>query len=541
MPIEHSPTSKAVTRSDSFKASSAVKRNVSIPISPHQTVISKFNISLSPIKTLNTNLKPTPHISNRSNIAKMSISLGEIAKLAKLVGDYNVDCTDVSIRSHLIRLETLATIGQWDNGVKISVTISTLKGRAFDHISDTTWTQYKDLKLALISKFDSLDDVASLTNQLFNIKQKSASIREHATSFDIILNKLKSIGAVPLSPQTLLNVFLDGLLFKYKRDILLQGISNYDDALKRAVLLERLDTTETVGKVVAELACNQSSASSAVELENTTGTFTNFKTMESSVNELIESVAALTLRDSFQGKSPNIQNNLANNDSNVKDDTNQSQNYNNNSRVPNKFNNKNNNQQRPNNQQGQMNNYPNSNYHGSNFDPNYKYNRGNQQRPRFNNSNNQQKNFNNQNGSNQQRQSFSNNNNQNQYNRGRGFARSNYKGNGNFSPTCFFCGKQGHFSTSCFANPNSDQYRPYNNNFRANNNNSYRPSGQNVQQYGQQQQQQPIYVQMPMPQGYQQAAIQAPSNQNNVPNIQYIPVVQKDIIQDNTQRQNSGN
>jgi hypothetical protein len=339
---------------------------------------------------------------------------------------------------------------------------------------------------------------------------------------------------VPLSPQTLLNVFLDGLLFKYKRDILLQGISNYDDALKRAVLLERLDTTETVGKVVAELACNQSSASSAVELENITGTFTNFKAIESSVNELKESVAALSMRDSYQVKTPEIQSNFSNTELKVNDETNRSQTYNNsNSRFQNNSNN--NNQQRSNNQQGQKNNSFNRNYHGNNFDPNFKYNKFNQQRPRFNNSQNQQKSFNNQNGQNNKGQNYS----QNQFNRGRGTVRSNNNSVGSFTPTCFFCGKRGHFSTFCFLNPSSDQYRQSGDNFRQNNN-SFRPVGQNSQQYGQQQQ--PIYVQMPIPQGYQQQAIQQlPYNQPKGSNIQYIPVVQNESSQSNNQIQNSGN
>jgi hypothetical protein len=303
MSVEHSPPG-VQTRNQLLEADKIKKSNSTIPTPPNQTVVPVLKIDenklVSPIKILNIQLQPIVQVLksfhkfiNKPNIAKMSTSLTEIAKFAKLVGYYDVDIKDVSIRSHFSRLETLAVIGQWTDEVKISVVICTTKGRAFDFISDTLWTQYITLKTALVHKYDSLDDVASLTDQLFNIRQKSASIREHATKFDILLNKLKSIGAVPLSQQTLLNVFLDGLLFKYKRDILLQGISNYDDALKRAVLLERLDTTETVGKVVAELACNQSSASSAVELENI-----NFSTMESSINELKKSVAALSMRDS---------------------------------------------------------------------------------------------------------------------------------------------------------------------------------------------------------------------------------------------------
>jgi hypothetical protein len=236
----------------------------------------------------------------------MSTPLTEIAKYANLVGYYDVDNKGVSIRSHFSRLETLAVIGQWTNEVKISVVICTIRGRAFDLISDKQWTQYVDLKTTLISKFDSLDDVASLTGQLFNIKQTSASIREHATAFDIILNKLKSIGAVPLSQQILLNIFLDGLLSKYKRDILLQGISSYEDALKRAVLLERLDI-QTVDKVVAGLDNYQSSALTSIKLENKIY-INNVDSMEGSINELTKSVANLSLRSTEQGAVSNNSN-----------------------------------------------------------------------------------------------------------------------------------------------------------------------------------------------------------------------------------------
>jgi hypothetical protein len=119
MPVEHSPTKKVLSKSNSLKTNKTEESGGSKPISPNQTVISQLNISLSPIKPLNIKLKPEPHIVNKPKLVKMSTSLSEISKFAKLVGDYNVDCSNVSIRSHLARLETLATIGQWDNGVKI--------------------------------------------------------------------------------------------------------------------------------------------------------------------------------------------------------------------------------------------------------------------------------------------------------------------------------------------------------------------------------------------------------------------------------------
>jgi hypothetical protein len=303
MPVEHSPN-KIVTRSQSLRADKTKKTNGNEPIHNNKTAEINLNIVetkvVSPLKLSKVKISPELskfNIKVKPNIAKMSTSLTEIAKFAKLVGDYDVDNKGVSIRSHFSRLETLAVIGQWTNEVKISVVICTIRGRAFDFISDNQWTEYNNLKSALIGKFDSLDDVASLTTQLFHLKQESASIREHATSFDIILNKLKSIGAVPLSPQTLLNVFLNGLLFKYKRDILLQGISTYDEALKRAVLVERLDKVDTVERVVARVDCIQSSALPAIKLEEKVPT-NIYDSIESSIVELTKSVANLSLRDS---------------------------------------------------------------------------------------------------------------------------------------------------------------------------------------------------------------------------------------------------
>ena len=77
MPVEHSPTKKVLSRSNSLKTNKTEKSSGSKPISPNQTVISKLNISLSPIKPISIKLKPAPHIANKPKAVNMSTSLIE--------------------------------------------------------------------------------------------------------------------------------------------------------------------------------------------------------------------------------------------------------------------------------------------------------------------------------------------------------------------------------------------------------------------------------------------------------------------------------
>jgi hypothetical protein len=328
----------------------------------------------------------------------------------------------------------------------------------------------------------------------------------------------------------LLNIFLNGLLFKYKRDILLQGISTYDDALKRAVLVERLDTVHTVGEVVAGLDSYQSSALSAIKPENMK--YSNrFKSMESSIDELTKSVANLSLRSTEQSAilnnsniKPKVDTNLDQNMSQNKFSKNQNFNKKFNSNINN--NNGSNQQQHQQHQQQQQQQNNNGNSQGRYFHNNKSNN--------FQNSQNQSQ-------FNSPRSDFVNNS-QNQFNRGRGSVRTNNNVVNGFVPTCFFCGIRGHYSNVCYRNPNNAQNNQFVNNFRQNNNNQFRPIRQNFNnQY--RQQQQPFYLQMPIPQGYQQAALQnTPAAQANMPNVQYIPVVQNDQQSQNyNQRQNSEN
>jgi hypothetical protein len=176
----------------------------------------------------------------------MSINLSDIAKFAKLVGSYDADALDASIRSHLMRLQLYADMDDWDDEMKLAVVTTTVKGRAFDYIIQQKYTTYVSLSKGLIEKFDSLDTVSSLSNQLFALRQGSCSITEHAKKFDIILNKLHAINAPILPPEILMNVFVDGIKYEYKKEILLGDIKTYEEALKRAGLMERLDAASRV-------------------------------------------------------------------------------------------------------------------------------------------------------------------------------------------------------------------------------------------------------------------------------------------------------
>jgi hypothetical protein len=233
-------------------------------------------------------------------------------------------------------------------------------------------------------------------------------------------------------------------------------------------------------------------------------------------------VANLSLRSTEEGAvskfNSKVNGNLDQNQSNNK--------LSNSKNFPRKFNNNNGFNRQP--QRQQQNN--NSNSQGRNYQNN-----------KFNNSDNfqnSQKFFNN---SNPSRPNYSNN--QNQFNRGRGSVRTNNNVVNGFVPTCYFCGIRGHYSNVCYHNPKSTHNRHFVKNFGQNNNNQFRPIRQNFNNQYRQQQQQPIYLQMPTPQGYQQAAIQnAPAVVANTPNIQYIPVIRNDQSgQNNNQRQISEN
>jgi hypothetical protein len=272
----------------------------------------------------------------------------------------------------------------------------------------------------------------------------------------------------------------------------------------------------------------QSGALSSNKLENTKY-INKVDTMESSIDELTKSVANLSLRSTDEGAVSNNSNFNSKVNSNL--DQNQSQNkFSKSQNFTKKFNNNGSNGQHQ--QQHQ-----NSNGNGNLQDKNSQNNK-------FNNSNNfqkSQKSFQNQSQFNSPRSNFVNNS-QNQFNRGRGSVRTNNNVVNGFVPTCFFCGIRGHYSNVCYRNPNNAQNSQFVNNFRQNNNNQFRPIRQNFNnQY--RQPQQPIYLQMPIPQGYQQAAIQnTPVAQANMPNIQYIPVVQNDQSSQNfNQRQISEN
>ena len=173
----------------------------------------------------------------------MSVNLCDIVKFTKLIGCYDADAPGASIRSHFTRLELYADVDSWDDKTKLSVATSTIKGRAFDHLVQANYSNYISFKNGIIDKFDHIDDTSSLNNQLFALRQDTKTIREHSKNFDIILNKLSAINAPILPPEILMNIFVDGISFQYKRDILLRGITTYDQALKRAILMERLDTT----------------------------------------------------------------------------------------------------------------------------------------------------------------------------------------------------------------------------------------------------------------------------------------------------------
>jgi hypothetical protein len=75
-----------------------------------------------------------------------------------------------------------------------------------------------------------------------------------------------------------MNLFVDGISFEYKRDILLRDIKTYDEALKRAILMERLDagnrveglTTSNKTKLVsnAVIACEKDSSVNTVKTDS---------------------------------------------------------------------------------------------------------------------------------------------------------------------------------------------------------------------------------------------------------------------------------
>ena len=226
----------------------------------------------SDISTSDTNISKTKLLDNFVNIinlpfplsvpivkTKMAVTLSDIVKFTKLVGQYDADVPDASIRSHLTRLELYADIGSWEDKTKLTVATSTVKGRAFDFIAQNNYTTYKALRLDLIQKFDSLDDLALLSNKLFNLRQNKTSIREHSKNFDILLNKLKAISAPTLPTEVLMNIFIDGIHYQYKKDILLRGITTYDEAVHRAILMERLDSAnegEYTEKIVKKTSVN---------------------------------------------------------------------------------------------------------------------------------------------------------------------------------------------------------------------------------------------------------------------------------------------
>jgi hypothetical protein len=106
--------------------------------------------------------------------------LCDIAKFSKLVGYYDADENNSSIRRHLTRLQKYASIGGWDNTTKIAVVTSTVKGRVFDFLVKTDWSEHTVLSKALIAKFDAIDTVSFLNTQLFSLRQQSLSIREFA-------------------------------------------------------------------------------------------------------------------------------------------------------------------------------------------------------------------------------------------------------------------------------------------------------------------------------------------------------------------------
>ena len=199
------------------------------------------------------NILQIPFSSNSNIVITKMTSLCDIIKFTKLIGHYDADVAGASIRSHLTRLELYADIGTWSEDTKLAVGVSTIKNRAFDFLTQAKYTDYINFKRGLIEKFDSIDNVSLLSNQLFALRQGSDTIKEHAIKFDIILNKLCAINAPTLPTEILMNIFLDGVTFAYKRDILLQGITTYDAALKRAILMERLDSTDHAHKSLPDI------------------------------------------------------------------------------------------------------------------------------------------------------------------------------------------------------------------------------------------------------------------------------------------------
>jgi hypothetical protein len=403
----------------------AFKYNSTESLASHKTTLVKSTIStsdsnLASKKVLDNfiNILELPFPFDTTHIAsKMSATLCDIVKFTKLVGHYDADVLDASIRSHLTRLELYADIGDWEDKTKLSVATSTIKGRAFDFVVQNKYSTYASLSAALIHKFDSVDDVSLLSNKLFTLRQDKGSIREHAKKFDIILNKLIAINAPSLPTEILMNIFIDGIQYQYKRDILLRGIKTYDEALNRAILMERLDiankptdiaVSEKKPAVHAVVGDEKEVSIDAIGANNDVQGNTKVNDLEAKIK-------------SYKTEIKNLHNKI-NKDKNV------------NALTGNKNNNF----------RGGSGNFVQSRYNNNN-----NYGQTNEGNDTVQDGGDMQR-GNSSNGYNNERGNYYKNNSPNRYNnRGRNY-RSPNESRGNYNVVCYSCSKRGHYASDCW-------------------------------------------------------------------------------------------